>query len=142
MNPSGLTAKHRAAASQPTPKVTSARSRSAANRTRDRRRSLILSLGILLVIGSAVLVAAMIDRPASPGATPAAAVRPDRDLRTAKVMNDTGNGCTQQILDNQTWHTSGAAQPCDPVLRDANGVPVPVGTIHRLDAINKSFMGK
>jgi hypothetical protein len=96
----------------------------------------------MLVIASGALVAAMIGRSTTPEVTPTAAARPDLDYRTAKVMNDTGNGCTQQILDNQTWHTSGGTQPCDPVLRDANGVPVPVGTIHRLDAINKSFTGK
>jgi hypothetical protein len=31
--------------------------------------------------------------------------------------------------------------PCDGSVRDANGQPVPVGTIRRLDAISKSFSG-
>lgn len=32
--------------------------------------------------------------------------------------------------------------PCDQSsIRDARGQPVPVGTIHRLDAISKSFSG-
>ena len=142
MNQSGPTRKQPATTSQPAPKVASARSRSAASRTRDQRRWLVLSLGILLVIGSGALVAAMLDRSAAPEVARTETVRPDQDFRTAKVMNDTGEGCTQRTIDNQTWRTSGSGQPCDPVLRDANGVPVPVGTIHRLDAINKSFMGK
>jgi hypothetical protein len=33
-------------------------------------------------------------------------------------------------------------QACDTTARDSNGVPIPLGTIHRLDAISKAFSGK
>jgi hypothetical protein len=120
-------------------KGTAAPLRSASERVRDRRRSLIVSLGILLVICAGVSAALVVGLPTP---TPTPAPRPDLDFRTAKVMNDSGDGCRETVLDNQTWRMSGSKQPCDPVMRDANGVPIPVGTIHRLDAIGKSFSGK
>jgi len=33
------------------------------------------------------------------------------------------------------------AKACDEEARDKDGVPIPVGTIHRLDTISKSFSG-
>jgi hypothetical protein len=121
------------------PVRTPARSRKAASTTKDRRRMLILGFAILCVICGGGLFA-LVTRP--PAAEPTMAVRPDLDFRTAKIMDDSGDGCSQKTLNNQTWQVTESKQPCDPILRDANGVPVPVGTIHRLDAINKSFMGK
>jgi hypothetical protein len=68
---------------------------------------------------------------------------PDNHLGTAKVMTDSadGNGCRQQVFDNQTWRMT-RSQPCDTTVRDSNGVPRPEGTVRRLDAISKSFLGK
>ena len=135
MNPAAPAGKSRS--STPTPTRTPARSRTAANK--DRRRLLILSFVILLVICAGGLFALITRPPTSEAAAP---YRPDLDFRTAKIMDDSGDGCSQKILNNQNWQVTEAKQPCDPVLRDSSGRPVPIGTIHRLDAINKSFMGK
>jgi hypothetical protein len=47
-----------------------------------------------------------------------------------------------KFFNNQTGRMTRSQQPCDMTTRDSNGVPVPQGTIHRLDAISKSFSGK
>jgi hypothetical protein len=67
---------------------------------------------------------------------------PDGDLRTAKITKTSGdNGCSQEIFDNQTGRMNRSQQPCEATAYDSHGAPVPVGTIHRLDAISKSFAG-
>jgi hypothetical protein len=130
-----------AAAAKAALKETPPRSRSLPTRARDRRRTLIVSFAILFIMCSGGLAALVMEIPRT--TEPVGVSRPDLDLRSVKVMTDTGvEGCTQKMLDNQSWRMSGSKQSCDPVLRDANGAPIPVGTIHRLDAINKSFMGK
>ena len=46
-------------------------------------------------------------------------------------------------FDNDNGRTIEQFKPCDNAgILDANGVPVPVGTIRRLDAISKSFSGR
>ena len=69
---------------------------------------------------------------------------PDNTLGSAKVTIDSadGGGCRQQVFDNQTGRMTRSQQPCDTTARDINGVPIPLGTVHRLDAISKSFSGK
>jgi hypothetical protein len=59
----------------------------------------------------------------------------------AKVFIDTtGRGdCQQEAFDNQTWRVTRSRQPCDATEHDANGIPIPKGSMHRLDAISKSF---
>jgi hypothetical protein len=66
----------------------------------------------------------------------------DSDLRIARITKDLdGKGCSQQVFDNQTGRMRQSQLPCEATAFDSNGVPVPVGTIHRLDAISKSFPG-
>ena len=76
---------------------------------------------------------------------PNAAMSPgmsDNDLRTARITRDLdGKGCAQQVFDNQTGRMTTTPQPCQATVYDSNGMPVPVGTIHRLDSISKSFSG-
>jgi hypothetical protein len=75
------------------------------------------------------------------GAPPAAAP-PENELRTARITtNSDGNGCWQKVFDNQTGRVLQSRKPCEAAAYDINGVPVPIGTIHRLDAISKSFSG-
>ncbi len=43
-------------------------------------------------------------------------------------------------FDNDSGRPIGQFKPCDTAdILDANGVPMPTGTIRRLDAISKSF---
>ena len=117
----------------------------AQSKMQERRRALIIIGGILFVAGLGVmLVIATEFMILPPNSYHAASAGPDNNLRTARVTIDSvdGNGCQQQVLDNQTWRMTRTQQPCDPTARDSNGVPIPLGTIHRLGAISKSFSGK
>lgn len=50
--------------------------------------------------------------------------------------------CEQITFDNDTGQVIDRSTHCDNVIRDANGVPVPIGTTHRLGAIGKWFSGQ
>ena len=58
---------------------------------------------------------------------------------TARITRDNNGTCAQQVFDNQTGRMMRSSQPCEATTYDSNGMPVPVGTIHRLDAISKGF---
>jgi hypothetical protein len=112
----------------------------------ERRRALIIS-GILFVVGLAFVLMMTAEYPMSAHSmksSQAVSEGPDNNLSSGKVMIDSadGNGCRQHVFDNQTWRMTRSQQPCDTTARDSNGVPIPLGTIHRLDAINKSFLGR
>jgi hypothetical protein len=119
---------------------------SATQRTQERRRALIITGGMFLVAAATAAVVIAGETPASiRSSNPArtAAAMPDVDLRNARITNDSdGKGCWQQIFDNQTGRMVRTPQPCDATVYDSKGAPVPVGTIHRLDAISKSFPGR
>lgn len=62
--------------------------------------------------------------------------------QTGIIARQVGNQeCVVARFDNATGRTTGASGCTNGVVLDAHGVPVPVGTIHRLDAISKSFSG-
>jgi hypothetical protein len=63
--------------------------------------------------------------------------------RTASVMVQTGQmECEVLRFDNDSGRTTTGSGLCESgVTLDAHGVPVPTGTIHRLDAISRSFSG-
>jgi hypothetical protein len=121
------------------------RSRSAARGTRERRHTLIISCSILLVATLIAVVVVANVSPKSVNATispPAAAAMPENELRTAKfTTNSDASGCSQQIFDNQSGRVLRSQKPCEATAYDTNGAPVPVATIHRLEAISKSFTG-
>ena len=124
----------------------SAQARSAPHRTQERRRGLIVGCSMLLVaalIAMAAVVATESPKSVSAlNAAPTTTAAPEPDLRTAKITKDLdGKGCSQQVFDNQTGRMRQSQLPCEATTFDSNGVPVPVGTIHRLDAISKSFPG-
>ena len=63
--------------------------------------------------------------------------------RTGKIIVQTDlNHCRQGTFDNANGRIVGNDEPCsgDTVL-DAHGIPVPTGTIRRLNSISKSFSG-
>ena len=57
------------------------------------------------------------------------------------VLQSAGNQCESMKFDNDSGRTVESLKPCDnTVIRDAHGNPVPLGTLHRLDAISRSFL--
>jgi hypothetical protein len=65
------------------------------------------------------------------------------EIHTATITNASdANGCFQQQFDNKTGRMTRLQEPCETAALDGNGVPIPVGTIHRLDAISKAFSGR
>jgi hypothetical protein len=127
------------------PGATRARTRSAIRRTTVSRRAVIIGYGMLLATALTVVVVFAAESPIWGHASKppqAAAALPDNDLRTAKITRSSdGAECWQTIFDNQTGRMTRSRQPCETTTYDGNGAPVPVGTIHRLDAISKSFSG-
>jgi hypothetical protein len=128
------------------PGATPAQPRFAARRTPRRRGVLIISCGLLLAAALTVVVVVAAESPISLHASkspPTASAMPDNDLRTAKITRSSdGTECWQTIFDNQTGRMTRSRQPCEATAYDSNGAPVPLGTIHRLDAISKSFSGR
>jgi hypothetical protein len=121
-----------------------AQPRPATQRKQERRRALIVSCGMLLLVSLTAAVVVTIEYPMSvhSNSPQAAMAMPDRDVRTAKITIDSdGKGCWQQSFDNQSGRMSRSQQSCEATALDSNGTPVPLGTIHRLDAISKSFSG-
>jgi hypothetical protein len=50
--------------------------------------------------------------------------------------------CDVMKFDNDTGRTIADSKRCHSnVTLDAHGVPIPMGTVHRLDSISKSFLG-
>jgi hypothetical protein len=118
------------------------RPRSSTRRTQERRLALIIA-GCMLGLGG--MITAVVVVTASPKTviatnSPPAVAPPENELRTAKITtNSDGNGCWQKVFDNQTGRMLRSQKPCEAAAYDINGAPAPLGTIHRLDAISKSF---
>ena len=118
------------------------RPRASAHQAHTRRSSIVNGSMLFLTIAAALLVIMMVapklgqtDASRSPSLS-------EIELRSAKITTDVdGKDCAQQVFDNKTGRITSSPQPCSSTIYDANGVPVPVGTIHRLDSISKSFPG-
>jgi hypothetical protein len=121
-----------------------AQARSAARKPRrEGLRALIIGCGMLVVTAAAVIATQSLISGHSPPAPQIALAAPDGDLHTAKITRELGGKtCARDIFDNQTGRMTRSNQPCDETIYDSNGAPIPLGTIHRLDAINKSFLGR
>lgn len=120
----------------PDPMRTPVRSRMA----QERRRALILAaMAAAAVVLAGVLASAELGPSAQTrGATAATRVG---DFRSATVITEgPAGGCRERVFDNQTGRMADATSPCGgATVLDENGVPVPVGTLHRMDAISRSF---
>jgi hypothetical protein len=126
------------------PVAVSVQTRPRTQRVQERRRALIIiSSGVLFVaIPAAVVMMIAAKSAILPNRAQTTSAMPDYDIHVAKITNDSdGKECSQQIFDNQTGRMVRSARPCEATTYDRNGAPVPVGTIHRLDAISKSFAG-
>ena len=119
-------------------RTASARPRSAAQKSSERRGAVIIGCAIILLASVGFVM--METTPVWTLATPAGPARvanaaPDGDRRAAKITNLVGSGCTQQIFDNQTGRMVPSHQPCEANPYDS------VEAVHRLDALSRSFSG-
>jgi hypothetical protein len=109
-----------------------------------RRQDIIISLFFAGgVIAALALVAefglSWVSRPISGAALNTADIE-DPQIGTLTVQTDE-NKCELMKFDNETGRTIENTARCrNDVTMDAHGAPVPVGTVHRLDAISKSFL--
>jgi hypothetical protein len=111
----------------------------------DRRRAFIVvlgsifALGIIGLIGSQPLMQVM-SRPSAEKANAKSA----EEHRIGRMVIDTGSssGCRQGTFDNQTGRMTPASEQCAADVLDKNGVPVPQGTVNRLNSISKSFSNR
>jgi hypothetical protein len=120
--------------------------RSAAHRKQEHRRALTISCGILSLAVLCTIVVIETQPPMSAQSLQSprtASEMHDLAVQTGKITNASdANGCFQQQFDNMTGRMTRSQEPCETFARDGNGVPIPVGTIHRLDAISRSFSGR
>jgi hypothetical protein len=127
------------------PEATPARPRFPPQRSQERRRALIISCGILLLATASAMIVIAVEFPMPVPALNSSRIAtgvPNSDTHTAKITNESGGkGCSQETFDNQTGRITRSQQPCEATAYDSHGVPIPLGTIHRLDAISKSFSG-
>ena len=66
---------------------------------------------------------------------------PEANPRTAAIVVESDpEHCRQLTFDNDTGQFSKVSRPCD--QQNAPDAVEPVGTIRRLDAISKSFLGR
>jgi hypothetical protein len=127
-----------AGASKPTP------AKAVASAPRRQGRAIVVSIGILALMtaGAAVAVTIEVQRSAAPPVAASASQRNEFDGGAARITNDLNGKCSTGAFDNKTGRITQSDQPCEEIPRDSNGVPIPVGTIHRLDSISKAFSGR
>ena len=107
-----------------------------------RKRISVTSIVILgIVIATAVTAVLMFGIPQHTAGPQAE--NPAPNVQIGRVVEQTDNGeCTIAEFDNATGRQIDVARHCENAITlDAHGMPVPVGTIHRLDSISKSFRG-
>jgi len=107
----------------------------------ERRRIVIVCIGLFVVLGAAILVAIMTNLPSS-------IIQPSgpRDLfgieerNGSIVLKAENNRCRQIAFNNDTGQMKETSKPCyDKPVLDDKGVPVPAATIRRMDSIREGF---
>jgi hypothetical protein len=59
------------------------------------------------------------------------------------VLQTSPDQCAEMKFDNTDGRFVDGLKPCDDQIKfDQHGRPIPMGTIHRLDAISRSFFGR
>jgi len=123
------------------------------HRKRERRAALAIWIGFFVLM---VFLAAFSNLPhqlaSLVASTPSTPKLDAEAQRTGKIVLRADSGqCKKLKFDNRNGAMTEDPSPCDDELVfDSNGVlvlgsqgvPVPQGTMHRLDAISKSFMAK
>jgi hypothetical protein len=111
---------------------------------RQRQRAFTFSLFAIAAIGGLVVMTifwASAPAPKLSDASPPELVAREAQIGTIEIHDGVGR-CQQVKFDNERGTTIDNPGPCPKPVLDARGVPVPQGTIHRLDAISKSFFGR
>lgn len=107
-----------------------------------RNRLAKMLLGVFAV-GALIAVVAVLAINFSAAPTPVAengTSHADPNSVATIVLHSNANDCHQRSFNNQTGQISDQTSPChDGVVLDANGLPIPTGTIHTLNSISKSF---
>ena len=63
-----------------------------------------------------------------------------QDSTASIILNQNSKNCRHRLFDNQTGRFTDATTPCPPEIPlDAKGHPVPMGTVHTMNEISKSF---
>jgi len=104
------------------------------------RNSAYVVILLLLLAVIAKFAAERIVQPVSHENTQAAN---SADMGVGSISQQTDKGrCELVKFDNYSGRTIELSKRCEAnVVRDAHGIPVPAGTVRRLDSISKSFLG-
>jgi hypothetical protein len=108
------------------------------------RRQIWYALGITFSVVATVISLAITNNPlrllqfrAQPDRPTEAASRENQ--RVGRIILEIDpDQCRQLKFDNVTGQISGTSTPCESAF-DSHGEPVPLGTLHRLNAISQSF---
>jgi hypothetical protein len=115
--------------------------RAAPNTSHRRQRIGIGSLVALgAITGAAAVAGLLIEIPRLSTSTQARSPMPNVQLGIIVQQTDKEQ-CTVAGFDNHTGRTIDLPRHCENITVDARAVTAPIGTIHRLDSISKSFMG-
>lgn len=110
------------------------------SRSRERRWSSVIGciwvFAAIITVGD--FVGAMVYRSSPDSAAPAADAAA---MHIGNIVQDRGaQHCALAKFDNDTGRTFEGSQHCENiVVLDSRGAPVPLGTVHRLESISKSF---
>jgi hypothetical protein len=97
----------------------------------------VISIGVLI---AAIAVFAIVFGAAPWPVAENAASRAEPNSVATIVLRSNAGGCQQKSFNNQTGQISNQSSRCqNEVALDANGMPIPAGTIHTLNSISKSF---
>jgi hypothetical protein len=112
---------------------------------RSSGRQWLISLASVITLGAGICAAIAVRK--FPVAMPASASSPQTEnpanmqIGVIKQQSETEQ-CTVMSFENDSGRTVDTARHCEKTVSlDAHGNPTPVGTMHRLESISKSFMG-
>ena len=68
-----------------------------------------------------------------------AASRGEANVVGSIMVHSPTEACQHRTFNNRTGQIADAGTPCNDVVLDTKGVPVPLGTVRTIDSISKSF---